>query len=664
MKTICASDRASFDVPQRLLRETADAAAPGARSGGATATRPAAEHPSFVRKRFEDAVSGLCYAFIRARYGDKAGAPGPSWNRTVRFVLDQHARMPDYLRLPVMAATLVLNHLSLLSDLRPLHRLAPHRRQAVVAAIRKAQLLRPFREILRFYETLAVFGFGDQMERALDTGEQSRSAEQPEASASDIRRSLARPLPEQAQVIVIGSGPGGAITACLLAEAGRDVLLVESGAYFEPETEARFDAREMQRKYRNGGVTAALGATKIAYAEGQCVGGGSEINAGLYHRAPDELLDQWQHDFGLADASAAEMAEHFEACERDVGVSLMPHGAPPSSLKLSRGAEALGWQAMEVPRIFRYTPAGAPLKQSMSRTFLPRAVAAGCKLVTNARAQRIRREGGRWMVDVEHTPPGGEPSRRTLSCETLFVSAGAIHTPALLLRSGITHNVGRTLQMHPTVKVAARFGETVNARDLGVPVHQVKEFSPRIGFGCSISKPPHLSLAMLDHPEHARTVDSDWQRMAVYYAMIKGGSGRVRTLPAFRDPVVSYKLGVEDRRDLADGLKKLCEMLFAAGAQVLYPSVAAFPALRSLDDVSRLPDVLPDDASLMTVHLFSSCPMGEDEARCATDSFGRVHDQPNLHIADASLLCTSLGVNPQGSVMAFARRNALHFLSH
>jgi choline dehydrogenase-like flavoprotein len=665
MKTISASARTSIDVSQVVLRGEADAPARSNGSGGATA-KPASERSSFLRRRFEDAVSGLCYAFIHGRYGDRAGPPGPRWNRTVRFVLDQHTRMPDYLRVPLMAATLLLDQSTRLSALAPLHRLAPQRRAQAIAAVRRARILGPLKEILRFYETLSVFGFGDQLERAADTGtaEQTDTGDQPAASASDIRRCLDRPGPAQSQVIVIGSGPGGAITACLLAEAGRDVLLVESGSYFEPEAEARFDAQEMQRKYRNGGVTAALGATKIAYAEGQCVGGGSEINAGLYHRAPEELLDQWRRGFGLASSGAADMAEHFEACERDVGVSLMPHGAPPSSLKLSEGAETLGWQAMEVPRIFRYTPGGAPLKQSMSRTYIPRAIAAGCKLVANARAQKIRREGGRWLVDVEHTPPGAEPSRRELSCETLFVSAGAIHTPALLLRSGISHNVGRTLQMHPTVKVAARFGDTVNARDLGVPVHQVKEFSPRIGFGCSISKPPHLSLAMLDHPDHAHDVDNDWQRMAVYYAMVKGGSGRVRTLPTFRDPVVSYKLGVQDRRDLAEGLKKLCEMLFAAGAQVLYPSVASFPALRSVDDVRRLPDVLPDDSSLMTVHLFSSCPMGEDTASCATDSFGRVHDQPNLHIADASLLCTSLGVNPQGSVMAFARRNAQHFLSH
>jgi choline dehydrogenase-like flavoprotein len=79
--------------------------------------------------------------------------------------------------------------------------------------------------------------------------------------------------------------------------------------------------------------------------------------------------------------------------------------------------------------------------------------------------------------------------------------------------------------------------------------------------------------------------------------------------------------------------------------------------------LDKLPETLPDGlASLMTVHLFSSCPMGEDRNKCATDSFGRVHGFKNLFVNDASLLCTAPGVNPQGSIMALARRNALHFL--
>jgi choline dehydrogenase-like flavoprotein len=297
----------------------------------------------------------------------------------------------------------------------------------------------------------------------------------------------------------------------------------------------------------------------------------------------------------------------------------------------------------------------------MTRTFVPRFLQAGGKLLPNSRALSIRQEGGRWLARAEH----GSGKNIEISAETLFVCAGAVHTPTLLRRSGITKNIGNHLRLHPTIKLVAQFPEAVNAADLGVPVHQVKEFSPRLSFGCSISSPPYLALGLLDHPAAARAVSKTWTRQANYYAMITGeGHGTVRPLPGFRDPLVRYRLSGTDMQDLADGLHKLAEIMFASGAEKVYPGVTGIPPLQNVDELRQLPkSVPPGKASLITIHLFSSCPMGEDRSKCAVDSFGRVHGVKNLHIADASLLCTAPGVNPQGSVMAFARRNALHFLN-
>jgi choline dehydrogenase-like flavoprotein len=251
-----------------------------------------------------------------------------------------------------------------------------------------------------------------------------------------------------------------------------------------------------------------------------------------------------------------------------------------------------------------------------------------------------------------------------IAADALFLCAGAVHSPALLRRSGITRNIGNSLQVHPTIKLVARFPEAVNSPDMGVPVHQVKEFAPRLSFGCSISSPAYLALGLIDHPETARETARDWPNLAVYYAMITSeGRGTVRGLPGFNDPLVRYKLTENDRCNLADGLRKLAEILFESGVTTLYPSITRGPVLRCRGCLSKLPEILPDGlASLMTIHLFSSCPMGEDQTKCATDSFGRVHGFKNLFVNDASMLCTAPGVNPQGSIMALARRNVLKFL--
>ena len=73
-----------------------------------------------------------------------------------------------------------------------------------------------------------------------------------------------------------------------------------------------------------------------------------------------------------------------------------------------------------------------------------------------------------------------------------------MQTPALLRRSGIRENVGNSLRLHPMIKVVARFPDVVNSLDMGVPVHQVKEFAPRISLGGSISTPPYLAIALRD----------------------------------------------------------------------------------------------------------------------------------------------------------------------
>ncbi len=251
-----------------------------------------------------------------------------------------------------------------------------------------------------------------------------------------------------------------------------------------------------------------------------------------------------------------------------------------------------------------------------------------------------------------------------IAADTVFVCGGAVQTPALLRRSGITAAVGDSLRLHPTLKLVARFPEIVNAADMGVPVHQVKEFAPRISLGCSISSPPYLALGLIDHPAARRTVAHDWPHLANYYATITGeGRGSVRTLPGRRDPWVRYRLTAADRHDLADGLRRLGEAMFAAGATELYPALPGGPVLRDPHDLQHLPKVFPAGAGgLMTIHLFSSCPMGERRDTCATDSFGRVFGHPGLRVSDASLLCGAPGVNPQGTIMALARRNVLHFL--
>ncbi|MDJ0767310.1 MAG: GMC family oxidoreductase [Ilumatobacter sp.] len=465
------------------------------------------------------------------------------------------------------------------------------------------------------------------------------------------------------EVLVVGSGAGGATTAALLAEAGIDVLVIEEGPWIEQGSVVPFSLEQMDRQYRSGGLTVALGRPSIAYTEGRCAGGGTEINSGLYRRPVEATLERWRRTHGVVDFSDEEFYAACDEIEAALSVGRVPGRHSPAGDRLRRGAAALGWQHEEIPRWMTYptsTDAVAGRRESMTRTFLPRAFAAGARMLCEHRVDRLIHDGDR-AFRAELTRPDGTPA--TVDFRDVILCAGAIQTPALLQRSGHRGLVGRSLAVHPTVKLAARFDDDVNVPD-HVPVHQVNEFAPDLSFGGSASHPGLVALALTDHWDLMRGAVTDWRRMAVYYAAITSeGRGRVTALPGLRDPVVTYRLTRRDRALLGKGLARLALVMLEAGAEAVFPSFRGAPVVRTRSDLADLTGrFAAGTASVMTVHLCSTVPMGSDRSRAAADSHGRIHDTANVYVNDASLLPDAPGVNPQGSVMAVAMRNARRFV--
>jgi len=468
-----------------------------------------------------------------------------------------------------------------------------------------------------------------------------------------------------AEIVVIGSGPGGAVAATLCAKAGRSVLLIEEGQNLPVHWPAHFSRDEILQKYRNAGVSIALGSTPIAYVEGRCVGGGSEVNRGLYHRTPAYVLDWWRADYDVQHLSLDELTPHFAACEEIARVEYLPGEASPISKRLRDGAKTLGWKVIEAPRLYRYAGRDAG-RQSMSATFVSRFLEAGGRLMADTAVRRLSRRGGKWHLDATHAPSNGTRQAVTISADRVFVACGAVQTPALLRRSGIKWNIGDSLRFHPMLKVVAEFADEVNVSGDYDPVHQIKEFEPLFGMGCSVSSQPLLALAMANRAGFTPHLQDRWRRMGIYYVQTTGGCATVRNLPLFRDPLVRVRHSEWDLSQYAEGLRRLAQALLAAGAVAVYPAAPQYPVLRSSADLRKLPESLPKGSgnNLTSVHVFSSCPMGENLARCATDSFGRVREADGLYIADASLLCGPTVVNPQGTVMAIAHRNATHAIEN
>lgn len=471
---------------------------------------------------------------------------------------------------------------------------------------------------------------------------------------------------DDTDVLVVGSGAGGAPTAALLAESGLDVLIVEEGGLVRQGDVVPFSLEQMSRQYRAAGVTAAIGRPSIAYTEACCVGGGTEINSGLYRRPPAGVLERWRREHRISDFAPDDVFAVCDEVERDLSVQPLPGEAIGASAALQRGAERLGWAHDEIPRWMTYGDGtgrrepGGGRRQSMTETYLPRAATAGARLLASHRVERITVDGRRATGAIV-TGPDGRP--RHLRAGAVFVCGGAIQTPAILQRSGWRRRIGTSLAVHPTVKLAARFDHELNVPD-DVPVHQVKEFAPDLSFGGSASSPGLIALALSDDWTRFGEAIVDWPSIAVYYAAITSeGRGRVMAVPGMRDPLVTYRLTRRDRDLLGRGLARLALVLLEAGASEVFPSYRGAPTVRRRRDLATLQGTFATTrASVMTVHLCSTVPMGGDERMSATDSHGGLWAADNVYVNDASLLPDAPGVNPQATVMAVAIRNARRFI--
>jgi choline dehydrogenase-like flavoprotein len=471
----------------------------------------------------------------------------------------------------------------------------------------------------------------------------------------------------RADCLVIGSGPGGAVTARALAERGLHVVVVEEGEWVDQGTHEPYSVEQMRHQYHNAGLTVALGRPSVAYTEGCGAGGGSEVNSGLYHRPSTELLAEWSRVQHVEELTAASLAPWHELVEHELSVAPWPdERLPAPSDILRRGADRLGWSGFDVPRWARYSRDvdGVHVhKQTMTRTYLPAAMAAGAQVLTDTRALRVRLRDGRAVGADVVRRAGRAVYHERIDADVVFVCAGATQTPALLQRSGLRRHVGPNLSVHPTVKVVAEFDDEVNV-PADLPTYQVKEFGSWLSFGGSASRPALVALALSENWDEFGAAVQRWRHQTVYYAAIQSrGRGRVQALPGFQDPLVTYRLTREDSMRLRSGLGRLMHLLLAAGARRIFPSYAGAPVVHdAVEAAAAVRSFSPGRASLMTVHLTGTVPMGEDLTRAGSDSFGRVHGTGHLHVNDASLLPWAPGVNPQGTVMAVAHRNVARFL--
>ena len=476
--------------------------------------------------------------------------------------------------------------------------------------------------------------------------------------------------------VVIGSGAGGAVVAATLAEAGLDVIVVEEGAQVTERDFSGPPFDRFQRFCRDNAATQIWGAPPIPLPLGRVVGGTTVVNSGTCFRAPDRVLERWSTEFGVKGSSPSELQPYYEAVEAVLNVRPVPWEVlGPNGMAAHRGAVALGLSGGPLLRNIADChgcgqcafgcPTGA--KQAMHVSYLPRAWRAGARIYARCRVDRILHEEGR-AVGVSATLLGGDGVTSEgvirIDAPAVVVCCGAIQTPVLLDVSDVpdpSRQTGHNLRIHPATGVGGMFDDDVINWKGTLQSYYIDSLfdSHEVMFEATTTIPGIGAGSLPGIGEQVMQELSAMGRLATLGFYVSDTSkGRVRR--AGREAVATYRLNALDTRRMYVGLATAAEVLLAAGAKSVYVGLPGLDSVSAREDLEQIHEgrVRADHLRLTAFHPMGTVRMGADPDRSVIDTFGRHRGLTGLWIADASTFPSCVGVNPQMTIMALAKRSA------
>lgn len=472
----------------------------------------------------------------------------------------------------------------------------------------------------------------------------------------------------ECEVVVVGTGAGGAVVGKELADRGYAVCFVEEGGFHQRDS---FTGSSLQAHFDfyRGSVT--VGNVIMPIFAGRLVGGSTAINTGSCFRTPEHVLERWCESTGTDELGPSKLEPMFERVEKQLQVGLADRRyVGPIADIMERGCDALGWSHRLMPRNapgcqgegFCDFGCRTDARKSTNLSYIPPALEKGSMLFTNLRAERVIVENGR-AVGLECTAVKNGKRIRVRS-RAVILAAGALPTPILLLKQGLANSsgqVGKNLTVHPSTALGALFDQDVSGHKYMPQGYYSDEFL-REGILLNTAQ-PDKNLAALIFPftgQRLMQALSELDHVAFFGGLIADtGTGVVHVGPGGM-PIVRYSLQRADIDLLHRSLVLLGRMSFAAGAKKLYPVCVPAPVIHTPEELERFArmKLKAPDLMLTSYHPLGSCKMGKDPRKSVVNPDHESHDVPGLFIVDGSTVPGPLGVNPQITIMAMATRAA------
>ncbi len=479
----------------------------------------------------------------------------------------------------------------------------------------------------------------------------------------------------EADVVILGSGAGGAAAAYELACRGLAVVIIEEGQYYDRSHFTGKLTEMIPKLYRSWGATVATGNAIIPVPVGCNVGGTTTINSGTCMRTPPSVLQRWREQ-GLEAFTEQAMAPWFEGVERMLSVQqATTETVGPIGDLIDRGAAANGFlqrqplmrnaQGCDGQGLCQF---GCPTdaKQSTNVSYIPRALERGAFLFSGFRAERLQRQGNRITgVIARGQNADGRPITLSLTCQQTIVAMGSLFTPLFLRQQGVRNpHLGRHLTLHPAGVVNALFPDRDLANSRSIPQgYGVSDWEEQglMFEGGTIPLAGHSLLNPLVGQDWVRFTE-DYPHTAYFGFMIRDTSeGRVRRGPRRGLPLIRYHMNRQDFALFKRGIHALaCWYLDAGAEQVLIPGLNRIVRIHNRTELERFlrSPLKPTDFLISAYHPLGTARIAASPRDGVCDSRHRVFGYPGLSVMDGASVPSSLGANPQVTIMAMASRAA------
>lgn len=480
-------------------------------------------------------------------------------------------------------------------------------------------------------------------------------------------------LDVETDFVVVGSGAGGAAAAVVLARGGHRVTIVEAGPWRAPEDYPSTTYGTMRDLFADWGSLVTRSRALWPVVQACCVGGTTVVNSAIVVRTPADCFDRWSREQGIdGEALARRVWDHQDRLERELSAGVVPPDARGRLNTLAMdGAEALGWDSHYMVRyVDGCEGAGQCLqgcrkgrKQSTNVTYVPEVLERGGDVLSSAPVDHVVFEGSRATGVAGHFR---DPATRRAGARFavrarrgVLMAASATRTPVILARSGLrSRALGTLFRAHPGTGVFGVYADPVDQNVGATQGWASMAFRADPGLKLeTLAIPPEMVAGRL--PGGGRELVRrfrEYRNVAMWVAAVRAESAGTVKPGLFGGPVVRYLLDEADMRKLRTGLAMVARMHFAAGAREVIPGIYGLPYKLGPDEVRLIDEGPLDPRAYIAIlsHLFGGCPMSADPRQGVVDGAGKVHGVEGLYVVDASAIPTTLGVNPQHTIMGLA----------